>query len=51
MIIWEGYEEVEIEVLLLKKGKLAYSEYSWTYIFTRTCLAGLKEVFCATTIV
>lgn len=47
VIIWEGYEEVESKLLLLRKGKMAPREGLRRLTCTRPCRAGLEEVLYA----
>lgn len=48
--ILEGYEEVNFELMLVKKCNLAFWAEVWTCTATRTGLFGLQDVFCATTL-
>lgn len=46
MVTWEGYEKVEFKLSLSTKGILAIWEELGRWLFTRTCLAVLEDVFC-----
>lgn len=44
-MIWEGYDKIDIELRLLRKVKMIFSEDLGRHTSTRTCLAGFVDYF------